>query len=124
MLLEATASTALETLDRAVRLRAGGDTFDLRLGLDDDRGSVAAVLAENACRMYPDGPQRREALEQIGSPEAAIGENPLLRFATMDLATKATMRDLAALAETLSFRSWAEMRRGVMDFDIIHASYS
>ncbi|MDP9018265.1 MAG: glycosyltransferase family 2 protein [Candidatus Eremiobacteraeota bacterium] len=123
--LQADASSALEMLDFAARLRTCGNTFDLALRLDDDRGSVAAVLAQNVCRMHPVmNPARLAALDSVGSPEAAIGENPLLRFATMDIATKATIRDLAALADSLIFRSWAEMRRGVMDYDILHRSYT
>jgi hypothetical protein len=123
--LHADASNALEMLDRAVRLRVNGDSFDLALRLDDDRGSVAAILAQNVCRAHPQmNDARLAALDLVGSPEAAIGENPLLRFATMDLATKATMRDLAALADCLIMRSWAEMRRGVMDFDIVHRAYT
>ena len=123
--LQADAANALEMLDVAAHLRASGNSFDLALRLDDDRGSVAAVLAQNVCRSHPVmDAARLAALEKVGSPEAAIGENPLLRFATMDLATKATIRDLAALADSLIFRSWAEMRRGVMDFDIVHRSYT
>ena len=124
-ILRADSSNALEVLARAVRLRASGDSFDLELHLDDDRGSVAAALAQNVCRAYPQpNDERLAALDRLGSPEAAIGENPLLRFATMDVATKATIRDLAALADSLIVRSWAEMRRGVMDFDIVHRAYS
>jgi hypothetical protein len=117
------ASGALEALDAAVRLRAAGDSFDLALRLDDDRGSIAAVLAADVCRAEPEPGSRRSALEKIGSPDATIGLNPLIRFATMDLAAKATVRDLATLARSLVFRSWAEMRRAVMNFDIVHQSY-
>ena len=117
------ASGALENLDAAVRLRMGGDSFDLALRLDDDRGSVAAILAHEACRANPEPLSRRAALDRIGSPDATIGENPLIGFAAMDLATKATVRDLAMLARSLIFRSWAEMRRAVMNFDIVHPSY-
>lgn len=114
---------ALEALDAAVRLRIAHDSFDLALRLDDDRGSVAAVLARDICRRDTDPRSRRAALDDVGSPDAAIGDNPLVRFATMDLATKATVRDLAMLAQSLVFRSWAEMRRAVMSFDIVPRSY-
>ncbi len=115
---------ALENLDVAVRLRAAHDSFDLALRLDDDRGSVAAILAHDICHRNPDPGSRRTALDRVGSPDAVIGQNPLIRFAAMDLATKATVRDLAMLARSLVFRSWAELRRAVMNFDIIHRSYS
>jgi hypothetical protein len=117
------ASGALESLDAAVRLRAAHDSFDLALRLDDDRGSVAAILAHDICHGNRDLGSRRAALEQVGSADAVIGQNPLIGFATMDLATKATVRDLAMLAQSLVFRSWAEMRRAVMNFDILHRSY-
>jgi hypothetical protein len=117
-------SGALEALDAAVRLRVAGDSFDLELQLDDDRGSVAAILAAEICCGNPDVRSRRAALDALGSADATIGLNPLIRFATMDLATKATVRDLAMLARSLVFRSWAEMRRAVMNFDIVHPSYS
>ena len=115
---------ALERLDVAVRVRAAGDTFDLVLRLDDDRGSVAAVLAKDVCQRIDDLPTRRAELERIGNANQAVGQNPLLGLSTMDLATKATVRDLAMLANTLIFRSWAEMRRAVMTFDIVHHAYS
>jgi hypothetical protein len=118
------ASGALESLDAAVRLRAAHGSFDLALRLDDDRGSVAAILAHDICHRDRDRVSRRAALDQVGSADAVIGQNPLIGFATMDLATKATVRDLAMLARTLVFRSWAEMRRAVMNFDILHRSYS
>lgn len=114
---------ALESLDTAVRLRAAHDSFDLALRLDDDRGSVAAILAHGICHGDRDLASRRSALDQVGSADAVIGQNPLIGFATMDLATKATVRDLAMLARSLVFRSWAEMRRAVMNFDILHHSY-
>jgi hypothetical protein len=117
------ASGALESLDAAVRLRAAHDSFDLALRLDDDRGSVAAILAHDICHRDRDLASRRAALDQVGSADATIGQNPLIGFATMDLATKATVRDLAMLARSLVFRSWAEMRRAVMNFDILHHSY-
>ena len=117
------ASGALESLDAAVRLRAAHDSFDLALRLDDDRGSVAAILAHDICHGNADLVSRRDALDRVGSADATIGQNPLIGFATMDLATKATVRDLAMLARSLVFRSWAEMRRAVMNFDILHRSY-
>ncbi len=115
---------ALENLDAAVRLRAAHDSFDLALRLDDDRGSVAAILAHDICQGDRDPNSRRSALDRVGSADAAIGQNPLIGFATMDLAAKATTRDLAMLARSLVFRSWAEMRRAVMNFDILPRSYS
>lgn len=115
---------ALETLDAAVRLRAAHDSFDLALRLDDDRGSVAAILAADICHRDRDTRSRRAGLEQIGSAGAVIGQNPLLGLANIDIATKATVRDLAALARSLVFRSWAEMRRAVMNFDIVARTYS
>lgn len=114
---------ALEALDAAIRLRAARDSFDLALRLDDDRGSVAAVLAQRICGAHADVHSRRAALDEIGSPDAVIGHNPLINFATMDASAKATVRDLAALARSLVFRSWAEMRRAVMSFDIVPRSY-
>ncbi len=115
---------ALENLDKAVRLRSAGDSFDLVLRLDDDRGSVAAVLARDICRKNHDPNARRAALDRLGSADGAVGQNPLLGFATMDITTKATVRDLAMLARSLVFRSWAEMRRAVMTFDILHHSFT
>lgn len=117
------AAGALESLDAAVQLRASHDSYDLALRLDDDRGSVAAILAHDICRRERDPRSRRAALDHVGSPDALIGHNPLIGFATMDLPTKATIRDLAVLARSLVFRSWAEMRRAVMNFDILHRSY-
>lgn len=115
---------ALEHLDRAVRLLAAGESFDLALRLDDDRASVAAALALDICRNNRDPSARRAALDRLGNADGAVGQNPLLGLATMDLSTKATVRDLAALASSLVFRSWAEMRRAVMTFDILHRSYT
>lgn len=109
---------AVGAYEEAVRLRAGGGSFDLALLWPDRRAHVAIAVAAQSMVDFPDYDKRRFALEAIAREQGQIKNQSIKSLLAVDIATMTAMRDLILLADRLLIRSWNELRRIIFEMGL------
>ncbi len=110
---------AVSAYEAAIRLRGGGQSFDLVLFWPNRRTHVAIAVAAQSMVDFPDYDERRFALEAIAKGEGQIKGHKIETLLAVDIATMTAMRDLIMLADRLIVRSWTEWRRIVFEMGLI-----